>query len=297
MTVVPRRTAETLLLLITCLWGGTFVLVKEAMTTTSPALFVVLRFALAAAVACMLWPKALRNWDRSLMLRGSILGVLFGSGFLLQTVGLSSTTASASAFITGTMVVFVPFVYRIIEGSPVRGHQWLSVTIVIIGLWVFTAPESAGVNVGDVLTLISAMIWSVYLTYIDVWTRELRSEPQKQNALVIMQFLVTIILALVALPFSGVDAMHLEPSTSLMWAVLYCGILASVVTTWIQTRFQQFTHPVRAGLIYAVEPLAAAAIAYVVLHEEWTVREAIGASVLFVGIVVPDLWMSRKAAL
>ncbi|CAN5441185.1 DMT family transporter [soil metagenome] len=296
MTVVPRRTAEMLLLLITCLWGGTFVLVKEAMTTTSPALFVVLRFTLAFAIACILWPRALRGWDRTLVRRGIVLGLLFGSGFLLQTVGLTSTSASASAFITGTMVVFVPFVYRIVEGSAVRGHQWLSVVIVLIGLWVFTAPETSGVNVGDILTLISAMIWSVYLTYIDVWSRAVRSEPQKQNTLVILQFFVTIVLALVALPFSGPTALQFTPSMQLMWAVLYCGILASVVTTWIQTRFQQYTHPVRAGLIYAVEPLAAAVIAYMVLHEEWTVREAIGASVLFVGIVVPDLWIARRTS-
>jgi len=295
VTVVPRRTAETLLLLITCLWGGTFVLVKEAMTSTSPAMFVVLRFALALVVACAIWPRALRGWDRTLVRRGAVLGLLFGSGFLLQTVGLVSTSASASAFITGTMVVFVPFGYRIIEGAPVRGHQWLSVVVVLLGLWVFTAPESVGVNLGDVLTLISAMIWSVYLTYIDVWTRELRSEPQKQNALVILQFLVTIVLAIVALPLSSSGPIEFIPSEQLLWAVLYCGIMASVVTTWIQTRFQQFTHPVRAGLIYAVEPLAAAAIAYVVLHEEWTLREAIGASILFIGIVVPDLWVARKA--
>lgn len=294
MSVVPRRTAETLLLLITCLWGGTFTLVKEAMESTSPALFVVMRFTLALLVACIIWPSALRGWNMVLVRRGIILGVLFGSGFLLQTIGLAETSASTSAFITGTMVVFVPFVYRMVEGQRVQVHQWLSVGIVLIGLWIFTAPEAVGVNMGDVLTLVSAIIWAFYLTYIDVWTRALRSEPQRINALVILQFMTTIALAVCSLPFAGADAFLVTPSTQLLWAILYCGILASVVTTWIQTRFQQFTHPVRAGLIYAVEPLAAAAIAYLVLHEQWTVREAVGASVLFIGIVGPDLYASRR---
>ena len=41
-------------------------------------------------------------------------GFLF-FGFILQTIGLTLTTASKSAFITGMMVVVVPFLQVIIE--------------------------------------------------------------------------------------------------------------------------------------------------------------------------------------
>ena len=56
MSVVPRRTAETLLLLITCLWGGTFTLVKEAMESTSPARFGGMRLTLSWFVAVFSGP-------------------------------------------------------------------------------------------------------------------------------------------------------------------------------------------------------------------------------------------------
>jgi drug/metabolite transporter (DMT)-like permease len=91
-------------------------------------------------------------------------------------------------------------------------------------------------------------------------------------------------------------SLQLTWSSDLILSLLYCAVAASVVATWVQTRFQQFTDPVRAAVIYAVEPLAAAAIAWVMLHERLTPRELVGAAVLIAGIVVPDLIASRREA-
>lgn len=291
---MPRHTAELLLLAITALWGGTFAIVKGALVTTSPSAFVLLRFALALGVALLLWPSALRGWDRRLMGRGAALGALYGVGFVLQTIGLTMTTASSSAFITGTMVAFVPFVHRIVDKAVIRPNHIVSVVMVLAGLWVFTAPESKGINLGDVLTLVSAVIWAFYLTYLDRWTTELHDAPRKQNALVILQFVATVIIAGVGSVFIDAAPFHVEWSMALLWGLLYCGILASVITTWVQTRFQRFTHPVRAGVIFAMEPIFAAIVAWFALNEGWTTREAIGAGILIAGVIGPDLFAAQR---
>jgi drug/metabolite transporter (DMT)-like permease len=291
-----RHNAELLLLLITVLWGGTFAIVKDSLNTTSPATFVLLRFGIAAVLSLLLWPAALKTWDTTVHTRGAILGFLYGIGFLLQTIGLTLTTASSSAFITGTMVVFVPFVYYIVERRRIRWFHTASILSVVLGLWLFTAPEHVGVNAGDLVTLLSAILWAVYLTYIDLWTTEWRAEPQRLNALVQLQFIMTSILAVSMIYFMEGGSLQLTWSSDLILSLLYCAVAASVVATWVQTRFQQFTDPVRAAVIYAVEPLAAAAIAWVMLHERLTPRELVGAAVLIAGIVVPDLIASRREA-
>lgn len=289
---MTTRRAEVLLLLITILWGGTFALVKEAMPNISPAMFVLLRFTIALGVASVLWPKSYLGWNLRLVGRGVVLGILFGAGFLLQTIGLETTSAATSAFITGTMVVFVPFVVRIMGIGHIKPSHWLAVTLVLVGLYVFLAPELYGISLGDWLTLLSAVIWAFYVAMIDRWSHEYRSSEQSQNTLVLFQFLVTVLLSLCILPFDA--RTDVSFTREVIFALLYCGIAASVVTTMIQTRYQRFTHPIRAAIIYAAEPIVAAIVAFVLLNEDWTTRNFLGAGILLLGIIGPEVWQQRQ---
>ena len=291
---MQRHTAELLLLSVTALWGGTFVLVKGAMDDTSASFFVLLRFCIAFVLAAMVWPRALRGWDATLVMRGSILGLLYGSGFLLQTIGLTVTSASSSAFITGTMVAFVPIVSWFVLRSRLRLNHVLSVVMVLGGLYIFTAPDTHGVNAGDVITLISAAVWALYMTYIDKWTADLQEAPEKQNTLVLLQFLVTMILA-------GIGAMVVEPdpwriawTPDLLLGLAYCGVFASVVATWVQTRYQRFTSPVRAGIVFSTEPIFAAIIAAVAMGEVFSTRQLLGGGLLIAAVILPDALAKQR---
>jgi len=293
---MKRRNAELLLVVITILWAGTFAVIKTELSDVQPSMFVLLRFSLATIIAIALWPGSLRVMDREVLGKGFGLGLLFGIGFLLQTVGLTMTSASSSAFITGTMVVFVPLVHRVIDGSKVRPDHILSIVLVLVGLWLFTSPESNGVNMGDALTLVGAMCWAVYLTYIDTWTTEMRNDVPRQNALVILQFVATVILAAIAVCFDAYRgaSLNVHYDGQLVLALVYCGIFASVIPTFVQTRFQQYTHPVRAGIIFAIEPLAASIIAWIAIDEQFSSRQLIGGGVLLGAIVLPDLFAMKR---
>ena len=130
---MTRLRAEGLLLLVTLIWGGTFAVIKTAVVDISPSAFVLTRFGIALALALMVWPRSLRVMDAALVRKGITLGLLFGIGFLLQSIGLTMTSASTSAFITGTMVIFVPFVFRVVEGTSVRPLHLVSVAVVAVG--------------------------------------------------------------------------------------------------------------------------------------------------------------------
>ena len=70
--------------------------------------------------------------------------------------------------------------------------------------------------------------------------------------------------------------------------------LQALFTTWAQTRYQQFTHPVRAGIIFSMEPIFASLIAWAALSEEWSLRQGAGAVLLLGAIIIPDVLMARK---
>ncbi len=293
---MTRRRAEILLVAITVFWGATFAFIKNEMVDTQPSVFVALRFGIASLLGLALWHKQVAQLTPVIRTRGIVLGVLYGAGFLLQTIGMQYTTASASAFVTGAMVVFVPIVNRFLHGTRMKPNHIASVIMVLLGLWFFTSPQEHGVNIGDAITLVSSVLWAVYLTYIDLWTREVQDEPQSLNALVVVQFIVTVVLALFLVGVDALRGVPLQPhfDTQLVIALSYCAVVASLIATFVQTRYQHYTHPVRAGVIYALEPLAAAAIAWVLLGERFTATQVLGAAVLLGGTIVPDLVASAN---
>lgn len=294
---MSRITAEGLLLFVTALWGGTFAIIKATVDEVPPSTFTFIRFTVATIMAVAIWPTALKNWDRMMTKRGIVLGFLYGLGFVLQAIGLLYTTATSSALITGSAVAFVPIVFRFLDRSKIQRWHVVSVCVLLIGLYVFTLPDFSNLNLGDVLTFGSAIAWAAYIAFLDVYTRDLNDDKAKLNGLVIFQFLCTAVMA-------GVSALIIDRNdplptltTEFGLAIAYCAIVASVVTTSIQTRVQRFTHPVRAGLIFTVEPLFGALIAWIALGEMMSPRQGLGAAIMFAAIIVPDLlmlWRNRK---
>ena len=90
---MTRGVGIALLLLVTLIWGTTFVVVKEALDTIPVSLLLALRFTLAGAM--LAWAR----WERKAVVPALVLGVLSFAGFGSQTIGLSITSASNAAFI------------------------------------------------------------------------------------------------------------------------------------------------------------------------------------------------------
>ena len=104
-----------LLVVITLIWSGTFVFVKEAVQVVSPFTLNTLRFGIAFVVTLVVFGGKLRLLSRRELLQGTWIGVLYAAGFFLQTFGLQYTSVGRSSFITGSVVVMVPFAYWFIE--------------------------------------------------------------------------------------------------------------------------------------------------------------------------------------
>lgn len=288
---MTTRRAEVLLLAVTILWGGTFALVKESVTEISPSAFVFLRFVLAALVTAVVWPSSWRAIRQPLLGRGLIIGAVYAGGFLLQTIGLTESSASGSAFITSTSVVFVPIVSWLFWRRRMSGIHGISIAVVVLGLGLFTRPDLHGFVLGDVLTLASAGMWGLYIVLLDRWASADTLQRDEQHALVLLQFLVTVVFSVAGglLTMKAVPSIQV-PSPNVIWALGYCSLVATVLATTIQTRYQSYTHPVRAGLIFSIEPISAAILAVCVFHEHWAMHHTIGAVVLFCGVILSDLY-------
>jgi len=279
--MTSRKKAELVLLGTTVIWGGTVVVMKLGFTDVSPFLFVAIRFTLASIIFGSFFFPRLRSMRRSTIRKGIILGVLLGVGLILQTYGLQITTASKSAFITGMMVVFTPAVQMFVNRRIPKPGNLIGVIVVTSGLYCLTSPSGSGFNLGDALTLAAAFLFGIYIVYLDIYSKEEELLP-----LAFLQIAITAILGWILVPFE-VPQIHF--TWNLLRLLFYTVFLATVVTTYTQTRFQKDTTPTRAGILFTLEPVISAVLAYFVLGEILGMLGMLGALLIVIGILISEL--------
>jgi drug/metabolite transporter (DMT)-like permease len=108
--------AECVLILITIVWGGTFLLVQHALTASGPLFFVGLRFAAAASIVALFSIRSLSGMTLLELKAGLFIGIAIMLGYGLQTIGLQTIPSSQSAFITALYVPFVPLLQWLVLG-------------------------------------------------------------------------------------------------------------------------------------------------------------------------------------
>lgn len=262
---------------------------KVALTDLPPLMLQGLRFTIAALMVGIYTWRDIKATTPASLKSGLILGLLLGLGFAFQTVGLVHTTASKAGFLTGTMVVFTPLLQLLIERRIPGFGNAAGVVIVGGGLYIFTSPAGGDFNVGDVLVLLCAVAFAFYIVYLDVFTKtEFRRE------IVFYQFVVTAAIAFAVGPF--LEYGSADFTIGAMGAVLYLAFFASTVAIFVQSKYQRETTPTRAAIIFTMEPVFAAVIAFLALHETMGTVEATGAAVMVAGLLFSELYGLRERA-
>ncbi len=289
-----RLRADAALMVLTVFWGTTFVVVKDALGHGDPFSFLVLRFSVGAGVLSVLAGRRLLS--PSHLRRGAVLGVFLFAGFALQTVALTRTTPSRSAFITGLYVLLVPVVMLALFRRVPRVSSLVGVVLSAIGLYYLTGAEvgSAGGASGDWLTFGCSVAYAFHISFTE------RYAPKEGvDALVAVQLWVVALLSALCLPFTEV---RVEWTPSFIGAVVFCGVFASALALSLQTWAQARTSAVRAGIIYSLEPVFAGAFSVLLGYEVLGGREWVGGGLIVLGVLASELgsalwdrWRAREA--
>ena len=280
--MTAKSKAEGALLATTLVWGGTFVVVKVGMEDISPITLILVRFVLAGALYLVFFGKRLFpiSWDA--IRKASLLTLFLAIGFMAQNFGLTITTASKSAFITSMMVIFVPILQVLIERKIPRLGNIVGVLVVSAGLWLLTSPEGSSFNIGDALNLACAVSFALYIVYLDIVSQTIGAEQLSFLQAASMVVYTGLAVALFETPRFVIS------SRSLL-SMAYLTFLATVVTMYVQTRYQKDTTPTRAVIIFSIEPVFASIAAYGVLGEQLGVPGIIGGGLILGGVLLSEL--------
>jgi drug/metabolite transporter (DMT)-like permease len=282
----PSFSPDLALILVTAIWGSTFLIVQESLPLISPLLFLALRFALATLVLALIYRKRLH---RAAVVPGAIAGLFLFAGYAFQTIGLQFTTASKSAFLTSLSVPMVPLaaslVYRRVPGR----FELLGVLVATAGMVLLTFPgRIAYVNNGDALSFLCAISFAGQIVAVGHFANRANFE-----SLVTMQMVTVTLLSLAT--FWWVEKPVFRPTFPSASAVLATGLFATALAFSIQAWAQQYTTVTRTAIIYALEPVFAAVTSFAVVGEMLTKRAAFGAGLILFGILIVEL--KRGAAI
>ena len=278
-----RLAAESLLVLATIIWGGTFVATRAGLDYVSPTLIIAIRFLASFLILGPALALAGRAWWRHAKV-GAVLGVVLAGGYILQTVGLQYTTAARSAFLTYLFAILIPPLQLLVSRKPLSAGNLAGLFVVFAGTALLTHPwTTGGWNAGDLITIASAVCFGLFIVLIDRFAQDVPAID-----LVPVQFLVAGSIALAGAIF--IEPMVFVWHPAMLVTVGYLTLLGTVGGLGLQTVFQVHSTPVRATTIYALEPVFAAFFGVVLLAERVGPIELAGGAVILAGVLLSELW-------
>lgn len=285
---LPRVSkAEAVLIFITMLWGGTFLLVQHAMTVSGPMFFVGLRFAAAALLVALFSLKVLRDLTWLELRAGVFIGTAIMLGYGLQTVGLQTIPSSQSAFITALYVPFVPLLQWLVLGRRPGLMPSLGIMLAFSGLMLLSGPQGAALNFspGEIATIISAVAIAAEIIMISAYAGQVDI-----RRVTVVQLATASLLAFLMVVPTG------ERIPDFSWLLLSTAIGLGMMSAVIQVAMnwaQKSVSPTRATVIYAGEPVWAGIIGRLA-GERLPGLALLGGALIVAGVIVSEM-KKRKA--
>lgn len=284
--MTKRTRADIALMLVTMGWGASFILSKQVLDELSVFNFLGIRFLIAFLIALVIFIKPMRQTSRQTLTYGLALGVALFFAFSIQTFGLSYTTVSKSAFITGLNVVMVPLFLALIHKKKPQLRVLLGSLTAVVGLGFLTMTGSSlSINLGDGLTLLSAVFFALHI--VGVGSVPKGVQPIQMG---ILQIGVVGVLNM-ALSFATETPKW--PQTSGIWVnIILLAVVCTAGAYIVQNVAQQYTTATRTALIYAMEPVFAAGFGFVLIGEVLGMTAAFGAVLILLGMLISEVPMN-----
>ncbi len=285
--------ADLLLVLVTLCWGVSYYLMDVSLTDMGPFTLNAYRFLGAFLVGGLLTYKKLKGINRQTLKYSLLIGSVLVFVYIGATFGVKYTTLSNSGFLCALTVIFVPLIEILVLRKKPQKKIIFAVTMSLIGIMMLTLKDDFSINManlrGDLLCILGATAYAVDLILTE---KAVSHEEVDAFQLGVFQLGVTGVYMLV-LSFIF-EQPHL-PSTPALWAsVIFLSIFCTGVAFIVQAIAQQYTTAAHVGIIFTLEPVFAAVVAYFFAGEVLTLKSYLGAVIMMAALFVTELDFGGK---
>ena len=290
MPATPPASAGVVAMgLATLLWGGTFVVLRDALHAIDPQPVVFVRFGLAGLIFVGVLAIRGRRVTRPELLAGVVSGVLCGALYLLQAIGLRTISAGSSAFLTCAGSLFTALLaWPLLRQRP-NGAMLLGMLIAGAGAALLSLDQRLRFGFGELITLAGALSYGLGL--IAVGKLGARFDPV---AVAAVQSLTTAACLAPWAPQALAEIPHLP--AAVLARVAYLLVAGTLLAPWLQLTAQRSLSPGRIGLLLALEPVFALVLAVTIGHERFVPRWWLGAALILCAVAVVETSSARRSA-
>ena len=272
--------ATAALILVTAVWGITFVQVKDAVELYPFLAFLAVRYGIATAALAPAALGRVRSLGRDGLVAGGVLGVLIALGLGLQTAGLERTTVTNAGFITGLYVLFTPILGLALFRTRIPRELWLAVVFALAGLALLSGVPQGSAS-GDVLVLASAVAQALQIVMVERYAN-------RYDAVA----LTFVEVAAAAVVFGAIAVARGDlsvPRGTTVWAaILVTGLFGVAFAYLVQVWAQRRVTATRIAIVFSLETVFAGAAGYVFDDDRLGAIGLAGCGLILGGILLAE---------
>lgn len=283
-------------------WGFAFVAQRDSMDTLGPFLYSAIRMFLgsAALVPVFIITEKIKEKNeghtktdeeksatrKNLITGGFMAGIAIFFAANMQQVGLVSTDAGKTAFITALYILLVPIIGIFVK-QRTNINNWIGAVLGAAGLYFLCVTAQFTVAKGDIIVFIGAFGWAVHILIIDYFAPKVNAAKLTCVQFVVAGF-ISLIVSFIFEDNTFAAVIACAPS------LLYTGIMSSAVGFTLQVVGQKNAKPTTASILMSMESVFGAVAGFLFLNETMQNRELIGCILMLSAVIIAQLPAKNK---
>lgn len=273
-------TGRLSLLIVTLIWGSSFVVLKNTLESVTTLYVLAFRFTGAAALMLLIGFPKMKKLNADYWKGGALMGLALFCAYVFQTFGLVHTTPGVNAFLTATYCILVPFINWGLRKKRPGTRRLVAAVICITGVGLVSVQEDLRIGLGEGLTLCCGLFYALHILVTNAYVKGRDPLP-----LTMVQFLTVAVLCWIsALTFEPVPS---DIPAETVWALAYLCVMCTGVCFLLQTVGQKYTPPSETAVIMTLESVFGVIIS-VLFGERPTERMYLGFVLIFVAILLSE---------
>lgn len=272
-----------LLLCISMIWGGTYVVIQKAIHKLTPFAFLTIRFAIGFLILFVFsLIRQQKVWKKTQVLAGALLGSLLFTGFALQTLSLLYTTPSNSGFLSSLTVLIIPIFSFFILRIPIKPIIIANIGIALIGLYLIAFYDWSAINIGDLFALLCAVAFALHVVVNNYFLKK----ASYFIPFVSIQLGTVSLLSLIAVflfeSWKTFFQKEILYQFEVYGGILYTALFATALAYFVLTYTQKVFTPTLIGLIIASEPVFSVTFDLLINNRVLALTTIIGCILIFI---------------
>lgn len=253
------------LLLLSALWGASFIYIRVAVPALGPFVLVELRVGLAAVVLALCaalvgrLPKLRRRWRQFVLLGAVNVAIPFS----LISAAEINLTASLAAILNSTTVMFTAVLAAVWMGDALTARKLVGVALGIVGVTVLVGWDPITMNWTVALSVGAMLAASLAYALGSVYAKRTFADSPP---LAIASGQLTA-AAMLMLPLAAVSAPEQSPSTIVVLSVLGLALPSTAVAYMLYFRLIANVGPTSTSTVTLLVPLFGLLFGVVLLDE------------------------------